>query len=205
MRTVTSDPKCAWPEDIEAALRQVGELLEAEGTEIGIVVVGGAALNLAGVVRRVTRDVDVIGIDGEPHGPLRGLPPLLDRAVREVARDRHLPVDWMNVQVSTGVTPGTPHDWMERVTWRRFGGLRVGIAARQDMLWLKLWALADNPGREGRRHLNDLLALAPTRQELEAAVFAPREVDGNPEFVDHLNRVAADVAEQLRAEPGPDR
>lgn len=205
MPAATSNPNGVWPEDIEAALRQVGELLEAEATEIGIVIVGGAALNLDGVVRRVTRDVDVIGIDGEPCGPLRGLPPLLDRAVREVARDRHLPVDWMNIQVSTGLTPGTPDDWMERVTWRRFGGLRVGLAARQDLLWLKLWALADNPGSEGRRHLSDLLALAPTPTELEAAVSALREVDGNLEFLDHLKRVAEDVAEQLRTEPGTGR
>lgn len=111
----------------------------------------------------------------------------------------------MNVQVSTGLTPGTPDDWMERVAWRRFGGLRVGIAARQDMLWLKLWALADNPGREGRRHLNDLLALAPSDGELEAAAFALREVDGNPQFADHLKRIAAHVAEQLRAGQDPDR
>jgi hypothetical protein len=205
MATETTNPEGAWPEDIEAALRQVGELLEAEGADIGVVVVGGAALNLAGIVRRVTRDVDVMGIDGVPHGPLNGLPPVLDRAVREVARDRHLPLDWMNVQVSTGLTPGTPDDWMGRVTWRRFRGLRVGIAAREDMLWLKLWALADNPGREGRRHLHDLLALAPTTEELDAAEFALRDVDANPQFADHLKRVAAHVAEQLRAEPGPDR
>jgi len=205
MAAETPNPEGVWPEDIAAALRQVGELLQAEGADVGAVIVGGAALNLSGIVRRVTRDVDVIGIDGFPHGPLSGLPAVLDLAVREVARDRHLPPDWMNIQVSNGLTPGTPDDWMERVTWRRLGGLRVGIAARQDMLWLKLWALADNPGREGHRHLNDLLALAPTPEELDAARFALRDVDANPDFADHLKRVAADVAEQLRAAPGPDR
>lgn len=91
MPAATSSTDGVWPEDIEAALRQVGELLEAEGADIGAVIVGGAALNLAGIVRRVTRDVDVMGIEGVPHGPLSGLPTALDRAVREVARDRHLP------------------------------------------------------------------------------------------------------------------
>lgn len=205
MRAVNESPEGVWPEDIEAALRQVGELLQVEGAEFGVVIVGGAALNLAGIVRRVTRDVDVIGIDGVPHGPLPGLPPVLERAVREVARDRHLPADWMNVQVSTGLTPGTPDDWMTRVTWRRFGALRVGIAAREDMLWLKLWALADNPGPHGRRHLHDLLAMAPTEAELAEATHALRHVDGNPEFADHVQRVASHVSNELRAGPDPDR
>ena len=46
--------------DIEKALDALGELLTAEGTEFGIVVLGGAALNLLGIVERTTRDVDVL-------------------------------------------------------------------------------------------------------------------------------------------------
>jgi hypothetical protein len=38
--------------DIEKALDALGELLTAEGTEFGIVVLGGAALNLLGIVER---------------------------------------------------------------------------------------------------------------------------------------------------------
>lgn len=45
---------------IERALGAVGELLEAEGEEVGVVLVGGATLNLLGIVQRTTRDVDVI-------------------------------------------------------------------------------------------------------------------------------------------------
>lgn len=47
-------------DQIEPALRAVGELLQLEGHEFAIVVVGGTSLNLLGLVNRVTTDVDVI-------------------------------------------------------------------------------------------------------------------------------------------------
>lgn len=186
------------PGDIEDALGMVGELLAARGTGVGIVIAGGAALNLLGIVSRVTRDVDVIGIRGVAPGPLDGLPPELAEAVAEVARDRGLPIDWINVQASAGLTPGTPGGWAARATWRQFGGLHVGLAAREDLLWLKLWALADNPGRDGRRHLADLIALRPTKVELFHVVQQLAEVDGHSGFRAHLERTAAEVLDAAR-------
>jgi hypothetical protein len=57
------------PAEIEGALGAVGELLAAERAEIGIIVVGGTALNLLGIVERTTRDVDVLAIArGTPAG-----------------------------------------------------------------------------------------------------------------------------------------
>ncbi len=41
-------------DDIDVLLQAVGELLEYEGEHIGIVVVGGASLNLLGLVSRTT-------------------------------------------------------------------------------------------------------------------------------------------------------
>ncbi len=46
--------------DIEEALNRVGELLAAAGHEYAIVVLGGAALGLLGIVNRETRDVDIL-------------------------------------------------------------------------------------------------------------------------------------------------
>ena len=46
----------------EQALTAVGEILAAEGKSAAIVIVGGAALNLLGVVDRATRDVDVMAL-----------------------------------------------------------------------------------------------------------------------------------------------
>src|SRR5438034_9756522 len=56
---------------LDRALDATGALLARRGQQAAIVVVGGTALNLLGVVDRVTRDVDVIATatvrtDGEP-------------------------------------------------------------------------------------------------------------------------------------------
>jgi hypothetical protein len=89
---------------IAEALTRVGELLAADGEAFALVVLGGAALNLLGVVERATRDVDVVAF-GVPVGerpptdvtpPTEPLPEPLRRAVATVARDLRLPPDWLN-------------------------------------------------------------------------------------------------------------
>ena len=49
------------------ALRRVGELLEAEGYSYAIAILGGAALNVLGIVERPTTDVDILAF-AEPSG-----------------------------------------------------------------------------------------------------------------------------------------
>ena len=72
-----------FPAEIERALRAVGELLTAERAEVGIIVVGGTALNLLGIVERTTRDVDVLAIvRAKPRREMSCLPrrtPCLNR------------------------------------------------------------------------------------------------------------------------------
>jgi len=46
--------------DVETALQRVGELLDADGHAYAIVILGGAALNLLGIVQRPTTDVDIL-------------------------------------------------------------------------------------------------------------------------------------------------
>ena len=58
----------------EHALNAVGEILEAEDRRFAVVLVGGAALNLLGVVDRPTRDADIMAF-GEP--PSVDRPPLI--------------------------------------------------------------------------------------------------------------------------------
>src|SRR5438105_1647686 len=81
------------------ALAAVGALVAAEGDQVTIVVVGGASLNLLGLVERTTQDVDVIARMGNATGeliPPDPLPPVLVRAIARVARDFGLPGDWLN-------------------------------------------------------------------------------------------------------------
>src|SRR5258708_9939520 len=79
--------------DIELALLRVGELLAAAGEPHAIVIVGGAALGLLGVVARATRDVDILAFvrpSGRRAGtllpPPAPLPASLQAAIPTVAR-----------------------------------------------------------------------------------------------------------------------
>src|SRR2546427_4598554 len=162
--------------DIEKALRAVGEILASEGHAYAIVVVGGAALNLLGIVERTTTDVDILAFahvrPGQPDElfrPPEPMPEPLTRAARAVARDMGLEQDWLNkgpsLQWETGLPPGLVH----RIHWRHYTSLAVGVADRQDLILFKLFAAADSAGTESV-HYQDLLALRPTGQELDAAI-----------------------------------
>jgi hypothetical protein len=53
---------------LDPALAAVGELLEKARTEVALVIVGGATLNLFGLIDRTTQDVDVIARAAQPIG-----------------------------------------------------------------------------------------------------------------------------------------
>jgi len=158
---------------IERALTALGEQLSAESVELRIVVVGGAALNLLGIVRRTTRDEDVIALatSGPSGMQLQNpdpLPEALTRGIRIVARDLQIPPDWMNSAVAGQWQTGLPAAMEQRLTWRQFGALWVGLAGRADLVALKVYAAADQPGPDSR-HMQDLFALAPSEAELAGA------------------------------------
>lgn len=188
---------------IERGLGAVGDLLAAEGVEIGIVVVGGTALNLLGIVQRTTNDVDVLAIlqnragsGGVTLAPPDPLPEPLQRAIARVARDFQLPEDWMNTVVGLQWQTGLPPGLERRLRWRRYEGLRVGLVARYDLIFLKLYAAADSGGPSGV-HFQDLLALRPTEHELQAAVAWVREQDPTPEFSTIVEQVMTHARERL--------
>jgi hypothetical protein len=56
-------------ESLEVLLCALGEQLGALGSHVEIVVIGGSALTALGLVRRATRDVDILAIadKGELH------------------------------------------------------------------------------------------------------------------------------------------
>jgi hypothetical protein len=79
--------------DIANVLTAVGELLAADGEAYAIVIIGGAALNLLGIVRRTTSDVDILawGRGAEISRPPEPLPAPLVRAIDAVAKRFGLP------------------------------------------------------------------------------------------------------------------
>jgi len=161
-------------EEIQSILSALGEQLEGLAPElIEILVCGGSALNLLGFIRRATKDVDVIAyvhrnkegkvllIKAEPLGPE------LKEASRRVARDFNLPENWLNTGPASAVDFGLPEGLMERVVTRSFGKkLVIHFLGRYDQIHFKLYAAAD---QGAGKHLDDLLALQPTVEELEKA------------------------------------
>jgi hypothetical protein len=155
---------------IEAALARVSELLNADGEAFAIVILGGAALNLLGVVARTTTDVDILAVarPGDPaiqreiSEPPVPLPESLRRAVRLVAEDMALAPDWLNAGPALQWRTGLPPGLAGRIQWRQYGdALDVGIVSRYDLIFFKLFAAADDIGTAGV-HYQDLIALEPT-------------------------------------------
>ena len=72
-------------EQLEALFAAVGDLLDADGERVGIVVVGGASLNLLGLVQRTTSDVDVIAAT-TPGSSGENFASMIDAVIRHVQR-----------------------------------------------------------------------------------------------------------------------
>lgn len=189
--------------DTENALRRVGELLAVEGHSYAIVILGGAALNLLGIIERPTTDVDILAFAhpefaprqiSEPQEPM---PEPLRLAALAVARDMGLEERWLNVGPSLQWRAGLPPGLAERVRWRRYDALNVGLVDRYDLIFFKLFAAADSPGPQSV-HYRDLLALAPAAAELETAAEWVRTQDASPEFGEILRRVVNHVSRDLR-------
>lgn len=189
--------------DIERALTAVGELLEANDAHFSIVVIGGAALSLLGIVERTTRDVDIVAVTREPGElavlarPPQPLPLLLERAIAQVAEDFALPEHWLNRGPAGQWDIGLPPGFAERVEWRRFSALDVGICSRIDLIFFKLEAAADQPDANNR-HARDLVALAPTDDELTQAKDWVRSKNVGPDYHEILDRVIAHVTRNRR-------
>lgn len=192
--------------DVSEALRLVGEILAAQGLEYAVTILGGAALNLLGIVERTTSDVDILGFAVPKHGeapnqstvqePPRPMPEPLVRAAETVARDLGLDPHWLNtgpaLQWRVGLPPGLP----QRVEWREYPGLWVGVVSRYDLIFFKLFAAADSTGT-GSVHYQDLMALHPSDGELTDAAAWVATQDASPQFAGVLDVVVRQVRHNL--------
>ncbi len=162
--------------DIYDLLVWFDQYLAKRHLQFEAVAIGGAALNLLGVVSRLTKDCDI-------------LYPEIPRDIAEAARafaaevrDRGdtLQDDWLNNGPASLANQLLPQ-WQERLQ-ALFSGkaIRLRSLGRVDLLCAKLFALCDR-GID----LGDCIALAPTTDEL-ANVLSWLEVqDANPDWPAH--------------------
>lgn len=184
---------------LERALETLGSLLERRRLAYEIVVIGGGALLLHGIIDRPTKDLDVLAL--VRHGVYESAQPLpgdLEQAVSDVAVVLRLAPDWLNAGPAAQLSSGLPEGFEGRVDTRTYGTLVVHIAGRIDLLYLKVYAAASEWPAEGK-HAADLRRLRPTRAEFPAAARWARSQDVSQPFgrllVDMLRAFGVDDAE----------
>jgi hypothetical protein len=168
-------------ETLNVILDALAEQLQSLGEQLELVVIGGSALTALGLVRRATRDVDLLAIaeNGELR-PAKPLPEALRTARDRVARDFELDENWLNAGPTDLLRWGLPVGFMTRVVTRRYGqALTVDFAGRVDQIHFKLFAMVD---QAGGRHETDLRALHPSTAELIAAARWSVTQDPSPGY-----------------------
>ena len=161
-------------DNIDQALSLLAGRLDLAQTDpVRLVICGGSALIAMSLRRRTTRDMDVVALLSAAQEPISPdpLPDFLLRAADQVARDLGLFEGWLNNGPSRGegglFQMGLPEGFVGRLTEKEYGPrLAIYFIGRLDQIHFKLYAAADQ--RDGT-HLNDLKALHPTAEELEAA------------------------------------
>ena len=168
--------------DVELVLSALGEQLESLlDRPVELLVCGGSALNVLGLVRRATKDIDILAYIGRSEKGetflirADSLTPELVIAAKKVARDFNLPDDWLNTGPASAVDLGLPNGFMERVTTRIFGNkLAIHFLGHYDQIHFKVYAAVD---QGSGKHLDDLMSLKPTSEEMEHAACCLLEYD----------------------------
>lgn len=174
-------------QSVTEALTSLATQLEiAESAPLEIVVIGGAAMNIAGIISRPTRDVDVLALGlTDQHGRVsmvkcNPLPTALLKAAEGVARDLGLADEWLNAGPADLLDHGLPEGFEGRLTRTEYGRtLAVLVPAREDLICMKVFAAAD---AGIGRHTEDLAALKPTGSELLAGARWTRTQDPSEGF-----------------------
>ena len=158
--------------------------LGSRALRLDAVIIGGAALNLLGIVQRPTRDCDVL----HPK-----IPPDVLTAAREFAmatRSAGTPLDddWLN-NGPQSLVDQLPPGWDLRLQDILSGtSMRIRCLGRIDLLRSKLFALCDRA-----TDLLDCVAMAPTADELDLVMPWLTYQDANPDWPDHVRTTMSDL------------
>jgi len=171
-----------------AILTAFDHYLAQRGLRLDAVVVGGAALNLLGVISRPTKDCDVL------HP---ALPPAVAEAARAFAAEIRavgdmLSDDWLK-NGPASLTSQLRAGWQDRLQPLLTGSaLGLRTLGREDLLCSKLFALCDR-GLDR----DDCRALAPTRDELLSILPWLEQQDANPDWPAHVRATLDELARSL--------
>ena len=174
------------PMDARTTMPAFDAFLAERRLRLRATVIGGAALQLMGVIARATKDCDVL----DPR-----LPAEIVRAADEFAASRvgeGLGAGWFN-NGPASLLRNLPAGWEARLQ-RLYAGraLELRTLGREDLLRSKLFALVDR-----NIDLPDCVALAPTRVELHALLPWLDEQDGNEQWPQYVRTMLGQLAKDL--------
>ncbi len=162
-----------------------GRLHLRETTPVRLVICGGSALIAAGLVCRTTDDVDVVALADKNETLVSPVPfpDYLSEAAGEVAVALNLSNRWLNNGPSSDsgglFQTGLPEGLLTRAKRIDFGTyLSVYYIGRIDQIFFKVFAAADSMGV----HVDDLVALEPSEEEIENAARWCMERDPSEGF-----------------------
>ncbi len=172
--------------DLEEALNTLGEVLQDQGEHYDLVVIGGGAMLLLGLIERPTKDLDAVArVEQGRRLRAEPFPTGLAGAISDVADALDLEEDWLNPGPAGLMDLGLPAGFEDRGEIRTYGGLTLRLAAVEDLIAFKLYAAANHwPDRS--RHLADLRPLSPTPDALVPAARWCRTHDPSDGFRDVL-------------------
>jgi hypothetical protein len=168
------------PHKLNEILSLLAEHLKLQTDEQwNIVVCGGSALNALNLVCRTTKDIDVLGRLENERIVHAAFDSLFWDVVLEVGEYFDLPKDWLNTGPESYLETGLPEGLAERLVWKSYGeSLNIGYLSRIDQVFFKVYASADRGGY----HVDDLLKLQPTLEEIYHAGLWCKKQDGSEGF-----------------------
>lgn len=162
--------------------------LATRGKRLDAVVIGGAALNLLGLVSRPTKDFDILVpvLSGDIAAEASAFAGEV-RTSGEILRD-----DWLN-NGPASLTADLPPGWLSRQR-AAFDGTAITLTTlgREDLLKTKLFALCDRA-----LDFADCVAMAPSAAELREALPWLEVRDANPDWPAHVRATLAGLAKGL--------
>lgn len=192
---------------IEEALHLLGELLNhRHAGPFRLIVCGGSALLVSGLRTEATKDVDILAFFGNNSEiqMANSMPTSLEKAAQSIAEQMNLDAHWLNAGPSSIVNPnlpnlGLPEGFASRLTEKNYGPmLNVYFIGRLDQVYFKLYASADRGGPS--YHLDDLMHLNPTEEEILTAARWSMSQDPSPAYLQTLKSMLKAIGHGTTAE-----
>ena len=157
--------------EAEEYLEALGAILETESEEpLDIMVCGGMALILQGLIDRRTRDIDGMALVIMENGEYVLKKPLLKKpfkdAIQRVAAVYGITRHWLSFQARTLLDNSLPEGIIERAEVRRYGEkLTVRLISHYDQVHLKLKAAISRKGPDA----GDIKEIGASEEDIAAA------------------------------------